>query len=151
MAIIEIKKYPDPILSRESAEIKEITPEIKKLAEDMIETMEYNQGVGLAAVQVGELKRLMVVQIKQKPLVLINPKIIKKTKETEAMEEGCLSCPGICLEIKRARGIEMEALGKDGKKIKIKTKDILAHILQHEIDHLDGILIIDKINLHGVN
>lgn len=134
-------------MRRECEEIKEITPEIKKLAEDMMETMVKHEpeGVGLSAPQVGELKRIIAVQTEQGPAVFINPKIIKKTRETEVMEEGCLSFPGIWLKIKRARGVEVAALDKDGKKIRIKAERILARILQHEIDHLDGILFIDRI------
>jgi peptide deformylase len=142
--ILEIKKYPDPILRKKCEEVKEITPEVKKLIEDMIETMEKNEGVGLAAPQVGILKRIIVVETPEAPKGFINPQIFKKSKEKEIMEEGCLSFPGLFLKIKRAKEIEIEALDENGGKI--KAEGILAKILQHEIDHLDGILFIDKIS-----
>lgn len=147
MAILEIKKYPDPILNKKAQEIKEITPEIRRLAENMMETMLQGQGVGLAGPQVGQSKRIIAIKIEDEPRIYINPQILKRTRSKITLEEGCLSCPGFWLEIKRAEGIEMQAIDKDGKKIEIKTEGLLARILQHEIDHLDGVLIIDKINL----
>lgn len=141
----EIKKHPDPILRKKCQEVEEITPEIKRLAEDMVETMEKNQGIGLAAPQVGVLKRIVVLQTEQGPAVFVNPKIIKKSKEKETLEEGCLSFPGFWLKIKRAREVEIEGLDIRGKKISVKAEGFIARILQHEIDHLDGVLIIDKV------
>ncbi len=160
----EIIKYPNPILRKKSEKVEEITPEIRELVLNMVETMRNHQGIGIAAPQVGELKRIIVVQTEKGPAVLINPEIIKKSGEKEIMEEGCLCFPGLFLKIKREREVEMEALnyrasingsegGKEdevlfdsqGEKIFIKAKGLLARILQHEIDHLDGILIIDKV------
>ena len=141
---LEIKKYPNPILRKKCEEIKEVTPEIKKLIEDMIETMEKNNGVGLAAPQIGILKRIIVAETEKGPLCLINPKIVKKGKETALDKEGCLSFPGLFLKISRRREVEVEALDGNGRKI--KAKGLLARILQHEIDHLDGILYIDRIS-----
>ena len=146
MAILEIIKYPNPILRKKCEEIREVTEEIKKLSREMIEVMVKGQGVGLAASQVGELKRVIIVQLEKGPEVFINPKIIKKSKETEIGEEGCLSFPGLFLKIKRKKEIEIEALNEKGEKIHLKTEGLPARIFQHEIDHLDGILIIDKIN-----
>jgi len=144
MAILEIKKYPDPILRKKCQEVKEINEEIKKLVDDMIETMEKNDGVGLAAPQIGELKRVIVVETGKGPKGFINPKILNKSRKTETLEEGCLSFPGLFLRIKKAKEIEIEAF--DEKSKKIKAEGILAKVLQHEIDHLDGILFIDKIS-----
>lgn len=143
---LEIKKHPDPVLSKKAGKIKEITPEIKKLGKDMIETMQKSdpEGVGLAGPQVGVSKRIIVVLTEQGPAVFINPEILKKSRETEITEEGCLSLPGVLLKKKRAKSIELEALDTEGKKGKIKAEGILARIFQHEIDHLDGILIADK-------
>jgi len=146
MALLKIKFYPDPILRKKCEAIKEITEEIKNLGRDMVETMEKNKGIGLSAPQVGELKRIIIVQAENQPRVLINPKIIKKTKETEIGEEGCLSFPGLFLKIKRAKGVETEALNENGEKINFKAEGLPARILQHETDHLDGILFIDKIS-----
>lgn len=141
--ILKIKKYPDPILREKSQEVKEINPEIRKLIEDMKETMIKNEGVGLAAPQVGVLKRIIVVATEKKPLAFINPKIIKKTKETETDWEGCLSIPDVFVKIKRWSGVEVEALDEEGKKVQVKATGLLARIFQDEIDHLNGILIVD--------
>ncbi len=143
---MEIKKYPDPILRKKAKEIKEITPEIEQLAQDMTETMLKSkpEGVGLAAPQVGVLKKMFAAQTDQGPRVFVNPEIVKKSKETEIIEEGCLSLPGIWLKIKRSKWLEVRYLDKEGKIAKIKAEGLLARVLQHEIDHLNGILIIDK-------
>ncbi|RLC35306.1 MAG: peptide deformylase [Candidatus Nealsonbacteria bacterium] len=147
MAKLEVKIYPDPVLRKKAEEVKELTEEIKNLGWDMVETLEVNDGVGLAAPQVGVSKRVIIVQTEKGPVILVNPKIIKKSREKETMEEGCLSLPGIWLKIKRAKKVEAVAIDKEGKKIKINTEGLSARILQHEIDHLNGILIIDRINL----
>jgi len=145
MAILKIKKYPDPILRKKSEKAEKITPEIKKLIEDMIETMEENDGVGLAAPQVGVSKRVIIVETEKGPEGFINPKILKKTKETEIDWEGCLSIPGVFLKIKRWKGIEVEALNQRGEKVLVKAVGLVARIFQDEIDHLNGILIIDRV------
>jgi peptide deformylase len=142
--ILEIKNYPNPVLKRRSEEVKEITPEIKELASDMTETMKSREGVGIAAPQLGLLKRLIVVQMEKGPEAFVNPEILRKSKEQEIMEEGCFCLPGIFLKIKRAKEAEIEALDINGNKIRIKTGGFPARIFQHEIDHLDGILFIDR-------
>jgi len=152
----EIVKYPNPILRKKCEEVRAITREIKNLALDMIEVMTENEGVGLAAPQLGELKRIIAVhpiqehslkeKSEKKPQVFINPKIIKKSKETIIDEEGCLSFPGLFLKIKRAKEVEIEALNENGKKIRVRVEGLPARIFQHEIDHLDGILFIDRIS-----
>ena len=121
MAILKIKKYPDPILRKKSKEVEEITPEIKKLIDDMVETMKKNDGVGLAAPQVGVSRRVIIVETEKGPAGFINPKILKKTKETEIDWEGCLSIPGIFLKIKRWKGIKVEALNQEGEKVRVKA------------------------------
>jgi len=156
MAILKIKKYPDPILRKKSEEVREVTQEIKNLGWDMVETMTENEGIGLAAPQVGELKRIIVVhpiekrtveeKSKIKPQIFINPKIIKKSGETIIDEEGCLSFPGLWLKIKRTKEVEIEALNEEGQVVKIKAEGLPAKIFQHEIDHLDGILFIDRMS-----
>jgi len=152
----KIVKYPNPILRKKSEEVKEVTEDIKKLGQDMIQTMMEKDGIGLAAPQIGELKRIIVVypiqersleeKAKKTPQVFINPKIIKKSKEAIIDEEGCLSLPGLFLKIKRAKEVEIEALNERGEKIKIKTEGLPARVFQHEIDHLDGILFIDRLS-----
>ncbi|MBU0476738.1 peptide deformylase [Patescibacteria group bacterium] len=143
--IKSIIKFPNPILGQKSKEVKDITQDVKELIEDMVETMKESQGVGLAAPQVGVLKRIIIVKTQEGPQAFVNPKIIKKSKEKETEEEGCLSLLGIRLDIKRAKEVEVEALDKEGREIKIKVQDLTARIIQHEIDHLDGILFIDRI------
>jgi len=147
--LLEIKKCSDPVLKKKAGKIEKITPEIKKLGQDMIETMLKSepQGVGLAGPQVGVLKRIIVAQTTKGPAVFINPKIFKKSRQTEVMEEGCLSLPGLLVEIKRASEIVVEVFDINGEKSKIKAEGILARIFQHEIDHLDGVLITDRVNL----
>jgi len=155
-SLLEIIKYPDPILRKKSEEVKEITEEIKNLGFDMVETMTANQGVGLAAPQVGESKRIIIVQpienyfleeiAKKNPRTFINPKITRKGKETIIDDEGCLSFPGLFLKIKRAMEVEAEALNENGEKVYLKVHGLPARILQHEIDHLDGILFIDRLS-----
>ena len=131
---------------QKAEKIKEITPELKKLAEDMMETMlrAEPEGVGLAAPQVGVSQRLFVAQTEQGPCVFINPKLKKKGRASEIMEEGCLSLPGVWLKVKRTKKVEVKALDISGKKIKTRTEGLYARILQHEMDHLNGILIRDK-------
>lgn len=146
--IRKIIKYPNPILRKKAEEIKEITPEIEKIAEDLTETMLESdpEGVGLAAPQVGVSKRIFIAQTDSGPAVFINPKIVKKSIKIEKAEEGCLSLPKVWLNVKRARSVEFESIDINGKKMKTKAEGIFARILQHEIDHLNGILIIDKVN-----
>jgi len=131
------------MLRKKCQKVKEITQDVKKLGEEMKETMIKNQGIGLAAPQVGRLIRLIVVQIEKGAVAFINPEIVKRSKETEIMEEGCLSFPGFSLKIKRAKEIKVEALNEKGEKIRFKIKGLSARVFQHEIDHLDGILFID--------
>ena len=144
--ILEIKKFPDKILRKKGAVIKEVDREIKELAHSMVDTMYFYKGVGLAAPQVGESKRIVVVDIGDGPEIYLNPKIVKKSGKA-ILEEGCLSFPDIFLNIKRAHKIQLEALSLKGRLIKKKVEGIAACVLQHEIDHLDGILMIDRLSL----
>jgi len=142
----KIVKYPNPILRKKATEVKELSEEIKKLAGDMIEIMIESQGIGLAAPQIGESKRIIVVQMEKGPQVFINPKIIAKSKEKELMEEGCLCFPKLFLEIKRAKKVQIEAVTIAGEKVRIEAEGLLARIFQHEVDHLDGVLFIDRVS-----
>lgn len=142
----EILKHPNPFLNKKSEEVKEVSQEILQLASDMIETMNNNQGVGLAAPQIGVSKRIIVTDDGKGPMIFFNPKILKKSWKNEAFEEGCLSLPGYCLKIRRPKEIELDYLSEKGEKSKIKAKGLLARIIQHEIDHLDGVLLFDRIN-----
>ena len=145
MAILEIKEYGEPVLREKALPVKEITPEILNLIKDMAETMYTASGVGLAATQVGEAKRIILVDGEEDGLiVLINPMIIKSEGEVVA-EEGCLSVPDIYSQVKRSSKVTIKALNENGDPIEITKEDLIARALQHEIDHLDGILFVDRI------
>lgn len=144
--ILEIKKYPNSVLRKKCKVVEEITEEEKKLIDDMASTMHKNNGIGLSACQVGVLKRISVVDVEDgKGLrVFINPEITEKKGEV-FFEEGCLSIPGLFLKVKRAKEITVKALNEEGKEFTLKADGLLAICLQQEIDHLNGILIIDRI------
>lgn len=151
MSIRKIVKYGDPILRQKSKEISKVSKKIKTLAEDMIDTMYANHGVGLAAVQVGELLRMFVIDVsdpneRYNPIVLINPKLIKKDTPV-ACSEGCLSFPDVFTDVRRYANVTFKALDMHGKPFVIEGKDgeLLARALQHEYDHLDGIMFIDHV------
>lgn len=146
MAIRQIRQEGDEILKKKSREVEVIDDKIQELIDDMIETMHKFNGVGLAAVQVGVLKRVVVIDLYDDNgvLVLINPEI-KKQKGEQEVEEGCLSFPNQFAKIIRPMEVTVEALDRDGKKIKVKGKELLAQAMSHEIDHLNGELFIDKI------
>ncbi|MDY7001844.1 MAG: peptide deformylase [Thermodesulfobacteriota bacterium] len=144
----EVVAYPDPVLTRGTKKITEITPEIRSLAEDMAETMYAKDGVGLAATQVGESWRLAVVDVsgpkeRSSLILLVNPEIIETSGEVDS-EERCLSVPGFQAKFKRAAKVKVKAQDLDGKEFVIDAEDLLAICLQHEIDHLDGRLILDR-------
>jgi len=147
MSKLEIKKYPDPILRKKCEEVKEITPEIRKLIEEMVLTMGKDKGVGLAAPQVGISKKIIVFETGEGVTALINPKILKRGKKQFKDQEGCLSFPGIWIKIRRPEKIEVEALDITGRKIGLAASMMASRVLQHEIDHLNGVLFIDKASL----
>lgn len=145
MAILEIKEYGESILREKSLLVKEITTEILNLIRDMAETMYTDSGVGLAAPQVGISKRIIIIdEEKEGLMVLVNPEIIKSEGEI-IDEEGCLSIPGIYSDVKRSSKVTVKALNENGDKIEITKEGLIARALQHEIDHLNGVLFIDKI------
>lgn len=143
MAIRNIRYDDDEILRKRSKEIETIDNKIRELAMDMVETMYKFDGVGLAAPQVGILKRIIVIDIGEGPKVFINP-VIKKTIGVQTGEEGCLSSPNVFGNVDRPETVVVEAFDLDGKQIKVKAKGLEAIVLCHEIDHLDGILFLDK-------
>lgn len=146
MAIRNLRMGDDEILKKVSREITVIDDKIKTLAQDMMETMHKYDGVGLAGPQVGVLKRIVVIDLYEEGMqfTLINPVIIKEKGE-QIVEEGCLSYPNQFGKIKRPKEVVVEALDLDGKKVKLKGKDLLAQALCHEIDHLDGKVFVDKV------
>lgn len=150
MALLEIKKYPDPVLKRRAEAVTVVDDELQTLIDDMIDTMYDAPGVGLAAPQVGVSKQLAVIDISSKEaevplIVLINPVVIEAEGAVE-FEEGCLSLPEYTTKVKRSERVVVRAIDREGKKIEIDTEGLLAIALQHEIDHLDGILLIDRIS-----
>ena len=146
MAIRQIREEGDEILRKKSKEVEEVNDKIKMLAQDMMETMHKYNGVGLAAVQVGVLKRVVVIDTyeKDEQFILINPEIIK-TKGKQEVEEGCLSFPNKYGKIIRPAEVTVVAQDEDGKKVKITAKGLLAQAICHEVDHLNGELFVDKI------
>lgn len=149
MAVLEIRKFNEPILKKKARKIRKITPEIRQIALDMVETMKNGNGIGLAGPQVGISKRIIVLETdyrNREALVLINPKIVKRSLKKATDTEGCLSFPGIYLEIKRAKEIEVKALNLKGEKIKLKATGLLARAIQHEIDHINGIVFHRRLN-----
>ena len=142
---------PDPILRKKSERLEKVDDEIKKLLDDMLETMYAAPGIGLAAVQIGILKRLIVIDIskeneKKNPIFLINPVIISRSSDTSVYEEGCLSLPGHFAEIERPAECKVEYIDYYGKKKEIKAKGLLSTCIQHEVDHLNGVLFIDYLS-----
>jgi len=150
MALLEILKYPDPILTKVAQPVKNVTAEHVRLIEDMVETMYAAPGIGLAAPQVGVSRRIIVLDTDhenpgQNLLKLINPEIRRSEGEL-VWEEGCLSVVDFPVEVKRAARIRLTAIGVDEKEITIDAEGLLAVALQHEIDHLDGKLILDRVS-----
>ncbi|MBU4376997.1 MAG: peptide deformylase [Candidatus Omnitrophica bacterium] len=143
---MEILRYPNPILKRPSAALLVVGNEERGILENMAETMYSSHGVGLAAPQIGINKQLMVVDIGDKGLLrLINPSVLKADGKEE-MEEGCLSVPGIYINVKRPKKIKIKALNENGREVSFEAAGLLARAIMHEIDHLRGKLIIDHIN-----
>ena len=149
MAILEMRLLPDPILRKQAKKVAKVTPQLKKLVENMVETMRDQRGVGLAANQVGSLQKVAVIETPEmeEPMVLINPEIMKAAGERE-VEEGCLSVPGYRGLVNRHETVRVKAMGLDGKIYRINADELLAQALEHEIDHLNGILYIDHLVSH---
>ncbi|MBS2006455.1 MAG: peptide deformylase [Cyanobacteria bacterium SZAS TMP-1] len=151
MALLKLRYYPDPVLKQKAKKITMIDSSIRKLAQDMLDTMYDSDGVGLAAPQIGVSKRLMVIDVSgeddpPKPIVFINPEIIEKEGEGELCgQEGCLSFPDVFFEVKRAKRVTVRFQDLRGKMLKLTAEgNLLCRAIQHEIDHLDGELFIDK-------
>ena len=147
MAIRNLRYKGDEILRKKSREIEVIDDRIKELAEDMFDTMHKYDGLGLAGVQVGILKRIIVIDLYDdvSKFCLINPEIVEKSEETVELEEGCLSYPNQFGKVVRSTKVKVKALDLDGKKVTLEAEGLLAQALQHEIDHLNGEVFKDKI------
>jgi len=143
MTVIPVRVLPDPVLRQKSKRVRNIDGSIKKLIANMLETMRAAPGVGLAAPQVGVPLRVIVIGIpEQDDIALINPQIVRKAGE-RLVNEGCLSIPGYIGEIKRAESVTVKGRDQSGKELRIKAGGLLAQALEHEIDHLNGVLYID--------
>ena len=141
--MLKIVKYPDPILRQKANRIQDIDIDIRQFTDDMIETMYLDEGVGLAAPQVGLSKQLLVIDVGQGPITLINPEIVRKEDASDTVEEGCLSIPGIRVDVSRSTHVVVRGIDDKGETVEIEADGLLARVLQHEIDHLNGVLIID--------
>jgi peptide deformylase len=148
MSVLPIVKIPDPVLRQVSTPVETVTADVRRLAHDMLETMYDAPGVGLAAIQVGVAKRLLVLDVAEEgedksPLIMINPQIVRLSDEMRVYEEGCLSLPDVRVDIERPAGLTVRFLDGDGKPQELDADGLLATAIQHEVDHLDGRLIID--------
>lgn len=148
MSKLKIITLPDPLLRSASAPVERVDDEIRRLADDMLETMYDAPGIGLAAIQVGIPRRLLVLDVSEKeaepaPLVIINPEIVKLGDTLAPYEEGCLSIPDVRVEIERPSTLTLRYVDRDGRQQQMDADGLLATAVQHEIDHLDGKLIID--------
>ena len=146
MSLLDVRVLGDPILRAETKLVRAVTAEIRKLAEDMFETMHAAKGIGLAAPQVGRSECLAVVDVEHNPLVIINPEVISSDGQAKA-EEGCLSIPDVYGDVERATRVTVRAMDLDGKVREIEGADLLARCLLHEIDHLHGKLFIDYLSV----
>ena len=151
MATLEIKKYPDEVLKKKAEPVKEFNDGLQRLIDDMIETMYAAPGLGLAANQVGVLKQVLVIDVstgeeeeESSLMVLVNPEIVFQEGEIES-EEGCLSIPDYTTIVKRAEKVKVKCLDRHGEPLEVEGEGLLAKALQHETDHLNGILFVDRI------
>jgi peptide deformylase len=141
---MEISRYGDPVLTARAAPVTEINDEVRALAQTMLETMYENEGIGLAAPQVGVSLRLIVLDIGAGPLILVNPEIVARRGDREPGEEGCLSLPKIYLSLDRYQWIKVKGLDMNGQEVALEASGLLARVIQHEVDHLDGFCIADR-------
>jgi peptide deformylase len=147
MAVLKVRRYGDPVLRRKAEPVGPITAELRALVDDMIDTMYDEAGIGLAAPQVGVSLRLMVVghDDRKGPQAIVNPVITDRGGEVTA-EEGCLSIPGIFANVTRSEWVQVEATDLEGRPVSLRGRGLFARVLQHELDHLDGVLFIDRLD-----
>lgn len=149
MAVREVKILGEPVLRQRATEVPGVTAEIRQLIADMFDTMYAEEGIGLAAPQIGESVRVIVVDPHEEgvePFALINPKIIEHSDDTDRAEEGCLSIPGLREVVERAISVVVEGLDREGNPKRMEAEGLVARILQHEVDHIDGIVFIDRVS-----
>ena len=141
---LEVKTFGDPVLKTRASRVKEFDEALLRLTEEMLVTMREREGVGLAANQVGRLRRVLVAGIEEDEYVLINPVIEARSDETEVLAEGCLSIPGIQVDVERPVAVTVSGQDAAGEELRFEAEGLLARVFQHEIDHLDGVLILDR-------
>jgi peptide deformylase len=145
LALAQIRQYGDPALRMPAHDVEGVDDDVRRLAERMIGLMEDAQGVGLAATQVGVLRRVFVfVDGEDGPRVVVNPRVLERSDETEPDEEGCLSLQGVRVPVERSLRLVVDGLDLDGKPVRLELEGYPARVVQHELDHLDGVLIIDR-------
>lgn len=149
MAALEIRMMGDPVLREKAEAIAEVDDDVRRLAQDMFDAMYTADGVGLAAPQVGISRRLIVVDPREEgvePVALVNPSVVEVGDEPDRAEEGCLSIPGLREVVERPATVVVEALDLDGEAVRIEADGLLARVLLHEVDHLDGVLFLDRVS-----
>lgn len=149
MSVLEIRLLGDPVLRERAESIEAVDEEVRRLAQAMFDTMYEAEGVGLAAPQVGVRQRLIVVDSREEgdePVALVNPRVVDASSERGRAEEGCLSIPGLRDLVERPSDVTVEAQDLEGRPVRIEASGLLARVLQHEIDHLDGVLFLDRLS-----
>jgi len=141
---LDLRKFGDPVLKTRAAPVETFDESLARLAEEMLATMREREGVGLAANQVGRLKRILVAAIEDQEYVIVNPTIEETARSTEKDLEGCLSIPGIQVEVERPTAVTVSGQDASGAPLHLEASGLLARVLQHEVDHLDGVLILDR-------
>ncbi|HEX7242503.1 MAG TPA: peptide deformylase [Longimicrobiaceae bacterium] len=149
MSVLNIEMLGADVLRRRAVEVEEVDDELRRLIDDMFETMYEAEGVGLAGPQVGVSRRVIVVDVHDEevePFALLNPRVVEASPETEKNEEGCLSIPGLAAAVERPSRVVVEGLDREGNPMRVEGTGLLGRCLQHEIDHLDGVLFIDRVS-----
>ena len=141
---LDIRTFGDPVLKTRAAPVESFDESLVRLTQDMLGTMRDNEGVGLAATQVGRLKRVLVAAVEDDEYVIVNPVLADRSETTETATEGCLSIPGIQVDVERPTAVTASGQDVSGRPLQIEASDLLARVLQHEVDHLDGVLILDR-------
>ncbi|HZB10616.1 MAG TPA: peptide deformylase [Rubrobacter sp.] len=141
---LDIRKFGDPVLKTRASPVESFDESLVRLTQDLLATMRDNEGVGLAATQVGRLKRVFVAAIEDNEYVIVNPILTDISETTETATEGCLSIPGIQVDVERPTAVTISGQDVSGTPLQIEASDLLARVLQHEVDHLDGVLILDR-------
>ena len=146
LALAQIRQYPDPVLRLEAQEIEAFDDDLRQLVERMMRLMQDARGVGLAANQVGVLRRVFVVQAddEEEPRALVNPSIVERSDESDVDDEGCLSMQGVVVSVERPIRVRLEASDEEGNPVTLELEGLPARVAQHELDHLDGVLIVDR-------